>query len=395
MSLLAFAQTLPTAFSMGALPLIWRQHDYSLLEIGVLQLLYLPWVLKVLWAPLVDRVGRSGRSLIRLLLIGQWAITLVCLALALLSPGSSAVPTFCAIFVLAIASATADNAGDALTIRLTPRENSERVSGFREAATLLAVAIGSGGGYLVASTYGWAAAVGIIAGLSVTGVVAVLALREITILSSDHAATGMRATGATLRGAFARSGALWLFGIIALASAANRIAGANPHILLADLGLSAAQIGLVTGLLEPCMGMAGAGLAGFLSGRLGFQRLLPWAIAAKGVTMLALAAAQSIAAPAPLVTSLIVLLTFFFALIAASFGGLIMRWSRNGSEATDAAAFFTIAALVWLVLQPLAGLLADVLGYAGMFVVSGSFAFAAALLLPAMLARGMVYGPRS
>jgi MFS family permease len=50
------------SFFTSAMPVIMRQEGYSLESIGILQLVKLPWILKILWAPLVDRkaAGVSG-----------------------------------------------------------------------------------------------------------------------------------------------------------------------------------------------------------------------------------------------------------------------------------------------------------------------------------------------
>jgi hypothetical protein len=37
------------------LPVLMRQDNFSLSTIGLLQLIKLPWILKVFWAPVVDK----------------------------------------------------------------------------------------------------------------------------------------------------------------------------------------------------------------------------------------------------------------------------------------------------------------------------------------------------
>ncbi|MCA9710059.1 MAG: MFS transporter, partial [Myxococcales bacterium] len=52
---LYFSQGLPFGFFTQALPALMRQQGVSLAAIGLSTLLALPWGLKFLWAPLVDR----------------------------------------------------------------------------------------------------------------------------------------------------------------------------------------------------------------------------------------------------------------------------------------------------------------------------------------------------
>lgn len=55
LSSLYTSQFLPSAFFFQALPVFLRQQGASLQVIGLMGLLTLPWMLKVLWAPM----GRS------------------------------------------------------------------------------------------------------------------------------------------------------------------------------------------------------------------------------------------------------------------------------------------------------------------------------------------------
>ena len=52
---LYIAQSIPSSFFATALQVMMREANYSLATIGLLQLVKLPWVVKFLWSPLVDR----------------------------------------------------------------------------------------------------------------------------------------------------------------------------------------------------------------------------------------------------------------------------------------------------------------------------------------------------
>ena len=57
---LYWAQGLPVGFMTHALPVILRAQGVSLAQIGGFGLLMLPWSIKILWAPFVDRHGLSS-----------------------------------------------------------------------------------------------------------------------------------------------------------------------------------------------------------------------------------------------------------------------------------------------------------------------------------------------
>src|SRR5262245_52582919 len=63
LALLYFCQGLPGGFLAVALPVILLDRGVSMTEVGFASALSLPWTLKILWAPIVDRHGsrRFGR----------------------------------------------------------------------------------------------------------------------------------------------------------------------------------------------------------------------------------------------------------------------------------------------------------------------------------------------
>ena len=72
--LLYLSQGIPFGFQVTALPVLLRQSGISLTIIGFSSILALPWMLKIVWAPMVDRfwfkkVGRRKSWLIPLQLL--------------------------------------------------------------------------------------------------------------------------------------------------------------------------------------------------------------------------------------------------------------------------------------------------------------------------------------
>jgi PAT family beta-lactamase induction signal transducer AmpG len=63
---LYFAQGLPSGLLARALPPLLREQGVSLSVIGFTSLLALPWALKFLWAPIVDRYGSRKQWLLAL-----------------------------------------------------------------------------------------------------------------------------------------------------------------------------------------------------------------------------------------------------------------------------------------------------------------------------------------
>ncbi|XP_067084486.1 major facilitator superfamily domain-containing protein 3 [Osmerus mordax] len=82
LGLLYFVQGIPYGLQSSLLPVYLRGAGHSLTRIGLTKVLYFPWVLKVLWAPLVDRVGTKRRWLVGTVS----GLALTCLTSAALAP---------------------------------------------------------------------------------------------------------------------------------------------------------------------------------------------------------------------------------------------------------------------------------------------------------------------
>ena len=134
---LYFTQGLPFGFFTQALPVILRNQGATLGEIGLTSLLAVPWALKFLWAPVVDRYSsqRVGRRKSWILPL-QVVAVLVLAALASSSVTSALPLLLCAVFVLNLIAATQDIATDGLAVdMLAPPErglaNGVQVAGYR------------------------------------------------------------------------------------------------------------------------------------------------------------------------------------------------------------------------------------------------------------------------
>src|SRR5689334_18065525 len=81
---LYFAQGLPFGFFVQAIPVILRKAGVSLSAIGFVSLLTLPWALKFLWAPYLDRaylpsVGRRRTWILAMQIAGMFVLAGVAL----------------------------------------------------------------------------------------------------------------------------------------------------------------------------------------------------------------------------------------------------------------------------------------------------------------------------
>lgn len=141
LALFYFAQGLPSGLMAKALPALARDAGMPLPHIGLLSLAALPWALKFIWAPWVDRLG-AGRAnhRKRWVVACQAAAALVVLGIAFVDPAALFTTHFMVLIfligLLNLACATQDIAADGLAVRmlipgLRGPGNSIQVTGYK------------------------------------------------------------------------------------------------------------------------------------------------------------------------------------------------------------------------------------------------------------------------
>lgn len=181
---LYLTQGLPHGFFSQALPTLLRQQGMSLEAIGLMSLVSLPWVLKFLWAPLLDHYqplkrltgGRIDGHIRKTWIISANAIAALVLLFIASMPleywiNQAAVGLACALLVLTVFVVTQDIATDALAVENIPTAqrgfgNSLQVAGYRMGMII-------GGGFLLAifAQLGWAGTLWALAGLMILGLI--------------------------------------------------------------------------------------------------------------------------------------------------------------------------------------------------------------------------------
>jgi MFS family permease len=219
LALLYFAQGLPSGLIAKALPALLRDQGVSLSLIGFTSALALPWALKFLWAPLVDRYGTRR----------QWLLGLNGLTMALMLVVASRdfeawidrLPWLLAVLFCANAvSATQDIATDGYAVTmLKPRwrglGNSIQVVGYK-----LGMVMGSGGLLWLVAHHGWQASYGGLACLMLLVIVPVLFMEDART-PTQQAAThtrwqGLRGYAGVFRDFVAQPAMPWWLATIAL-----------------------------------------------------------------------------------------------------------------------------------------------------------------------------------
>jgi MFS transporter, PAT family, beta-lactamase induction signal transducer AmpG len=370
---LAFASGFPFGLINETVPIYLRTHGASLVDIGHLAKLSLPWSLKWLWAPLVDRHG-TRRQWIAACLAGLAALTF---ALGTVDVGRLGTAFWIILSLIVLLSATQDVAIDAYTIQsTTTRElgvaNSVRITAYR-------VAMLTAGGLLVwlAGRIGWSPSFSVGAGL-LSG----LALCVLLLPAVDRGVVHPQSLWEPLRALLTRPG----IGVVILFALIFKfdIAALEPMMrpFWVDRGLTLEEIGAVVTSGRLIATVAGAAAGGVFTTRYGIFTGL-WVLglfqAFSGLVYWGTAAA---ATSKGLVVGAAYFESFAAGLGTSAYLAFLMSVCEKRYAATQFAVLSALLALTRWIAGDLSGGLAERLGYANYFLVTFFLGLPAFALIP-------------
>jgi len=369
---LSFASGFPFGLFNDLIPVYLRASGASLSQIGLLSTLALPWALKFLWAPPVDRLG-TRRRWIAGTQVGL-AISLVLLA----GGGTSVGPGFFVLLLTLVAlSATQDIAVDGYTIEIMDRNelgpaNGTRVMGYR-------IGMIVAGGVLVAASarLGWAAV--FLAGAALYALLAALttAMPEARAERDPH-----ESWIEPLRELLSRPEIL-VAALFVLTFKLGDLA-LTPMVkpFWVDSGYTVQQIGWVQTTLGVGASIVGALLGGEVIRRLGAFKAL-WVLGlVQALSNLTYWGAAVAGATVPLMYSAAIVEQFTAGLGTAAFLTFLMTLSSRKYAATQFALLTALYRVGGIGAGAVSGILAERMGYASYFLLTFVLALPAFALLP-------------
>jgi len=375
------SQAIPLGFFVVALPAILRAQGLGLERVGLLGALALPWLVKFLWAPLVDRFGSRRRGHYRSWILPLQSLSvLTVLALSGLDPSSGLPWLLIAGALFMLLSATQDVATDGLAVRSLDYAERGPGNGIQVGGYYVGQILGGGLMLVLFERFGWGAALLVMAGLLALPLAPAWRFREPAHRRRDPARAQKVDFGA-MRRFFARPGAgVWVLTLV-LYRAGDAMALTMVNPLLVDRGLTLAQIGFLMGLVVSLAALAGSIAGGALVASLGRKTSL---------ALFGLLQAASTCGYLLLAAGRVEPLVLYPVVSAAAFaGGMataalytnMMDRSDPDTAATDFSLQQSLCAVGPLLGSTLSGVSAARLGYGGHFVLCAAVASAGAALV--------------
>lgn len=377
---LYISQFMPFWFLYQGLPVLLRQQGLSLAAIGLLPAILLPVTLKFLWSPLIDGYGFTRWGHYRVWIIGcqLWVVvlTLICSGLKI----ETQLPLILGgLLLIALGCASQDIATDALACGLLKPEERGLGNAIQGIGGSLGSLIGGGGMLILLNRWGWQVTLWMLAGLLLLALLPLLFHSE--TIPPEHlgwerkARPGfslcrLRNYGNIFFDICQRPGMrVWLL-FLGLATAGYNLAATMFRPLLVDVGLSLEAIGWLMGVFGMTLTMVGSLIAGLLISRVGRVRSLILALSLSLLGTLADLLPTFGFTQLPVFYGAISLTFLALGVMGTTSFTIMMDNSRQGFAGTDYTLQASVIPFSSILSAACSGLLAGVLGYRGVFLVS-------------------------
>lgn len=268
LALLYISQGLPLGIAMDALPSILKNQGASLENLIFLPLVGLPWILKFLWASVVDNYSstRFGRR-------RSWLVpmqSLIFLTLTLLwwlgIEQDKTLLIILLMLIASVASATQDIATDGLAAELFSGKDLVRANIIQVGGTMVGFFLGGAGVMILVGQFGISVGALLPMAIVLCSLVLLLTWKEpaVTLVNTAVTSTGSNQsqTTASLKNFIKRAGSVRLLAMAFLSSLAMVSGFGLGKLLLIDQAWSlqsVGQLGMYGGVVTILLGCGGGG----------------------------------------------------------------------------------------------------------------------------------------
>ena len=342
---LYIAQTIPMSFFSTVIPVMMRQENFTLSAIGLLQLIKLPWIVKFLWSPIVDRHTATTGDYKRWIFSSELIYAILIFSVAMLDFKADFYTILTLIIISFVASATQDIATDALAVLSFSRKDKSMVNSMQSMGSFGGSMVGSGVLLLLFHQIGWNSLLPCLAVFVLVMLLPLFFNKGIQItpkLPQQRAKKADVLYFFTQRGIWKQIGFLFLYysGLI------GTLAMVRPWLV--DLGYSVQEIGMMSGVAGTFVGFISAFAGGMIIRKIGRWRArILFAVFVLMATLYFLGLSYGMATIVVYTTA--------------------MDCVRQGREGTDFTIQTVITHLSGMIMAILSGRIADMTGYHGLF----------------------------
>lgn len=268
---LYIAQSIPKSFFSTIIPVMMRQENFDLSTIGAMQLIKLPWILKFIWSPYVDKKCQSVEDYKKWILGSEIIYAASIFVIAFMDFKVDFSTIIFMVFISFTASATQDIATDALAVLSFSKKDKSMVNSMQSMGSFGGVMIGSGLLLLLFQTMGWSSLLPYVGLFVLLAIIPLIVNPNIKFKKKDQKDT-------------AKLKDIWLFfkqkdqniwkQIVFLffyySGVIGTLAMLKPYLV--DMGFTVKQIGFMFGIIGTAVGFIASFFGGLIVRRIGRYR---------------------------------------------------------------------------------------------------------------------------
>lgn len=266
---LYLARAIPSTFIMTALQVTMRQHHIGLATIGLLSLVRLPWSLKFIWAPLIDRHCVTVGDFKKLLISTETVFAVALIIVGFLDVANDLMLIVCLVLLSTFAASVQNVTNDTLAVNAFSRGDHSAVTSMKSMGRYTGKILGGGVLIMVLHHYGWHTVVPLLGFFALLLVMPIALNKHIVIKERKEK---KRARITDFYHFFARREVLPLLGFLLLFFAGfdGILAMLKPWMV--DMGYNMKEIGLYNGIIGTSCAFVMAAFAGWWVKRTGVKR---------------------------------------------------------------------------------------------------------------------------
>ena len=377
---LYLAQSIPMSFFSTVIPVIMRMENYSLESIGYIQLIKLPWILKMLWAPLVDKTSKNKRHYRRWIITSEAFYALIIMSIGYLNLQTDFTTIIVLMVIAFTASATQDIATDAFAILILNKNERSLGNSMQSAGSFIGTMMGSGVLLIIYHYFGWLWL------LRSLGLFVLFALIPVSLYNARNGKEPDRSTKNVSPLEFIyffrqkKIGAHLLLLFLFYSGIIGILTMIKPYFV--DLGYDIKEIGIISGIFGTACGVLMTVPAGFLLRKKGITKAV-WIFPVINVLVATFFFGLTYTNHALWLVYLgVALLWGAYAMSSVFVYTMSMHVVRKGREGTDFTIQIVITHLSSLVIAIMSGKVADALTYRGLFAIEIGLGILILALLP-------------
>ncbi len=371
---LYFSQGIPNGFFRHTVPVIFRENGLSLEQIALFYpVLFIPWMLKFLWAPLVERFHSINQGKYRSWIIPlQLTIASVMCSLAFWEIGGPIGFFIIGVLLINIFSSMQDVSIDGHSITLLKFSERGWGNSVQVGTFWFGYIIGGGLMLILFSIIGWNNVFFLMAFIYVISMIPILLNKTHKKTNENEANNGSNKKWSSIISFFKQPQIVL---ILCIVSAYRIIEGFIRSILpamLKDWGMDFSQIGITLGIFAPISVLLGAIFAGYFINRLGrIRSLLVFGllqiISALGYIVLSICSDQ----PSMSTTIPFIMIDHFISgLVTVALFSSMMDWSRKNQPGSDYTCMDCMGVFAMMFGAGISYWIASKWGYSACFIVA-------------------------